>query len=67
MKQGPCWECPDRAPGCHGSCERYKEWKAPLEKYRDEKNKSRIADGALIDGTNKRNRPWLRKKGAWTK
>ncbi len=67
MKQGPCWECPERTPGCHGSCPRYQEWKAPLEKMREEKIKGRIADGALIDGTKKRNRQWLRKKGAWTK
>ena len=37
----PCKGCPDRYPGCHGSCEKYKEWsdlyhaeKAHLEKAR---------------------------------
>lgn len=27
----PCKDCPDRAPGCHGKCEKYKafaEWNA---------------------------------------
>jgi hypothetical protein len=33
----PCKDCPDRIPGCHGSCDRYKEWKQRL----DELNKAR--------------------------
>lgn len=33
----PCKDCPDRVPGCHGSCDRYKEWKQRL----DELNKAR--------------------------
>ena len=33
----PCKDCPDRVPGCHGSCGRYKEWKQRL----DELNKAR--------------------------
>lgn len=24
--QVPCLDCPDRAVGCHGKCERYKAW-----------------------------------------
>lgn len=28
----PCTrDCPDRIPGCHGSCEKYKTWKAEIE------------------------------------
>lgn len=23
----PCYQCPDRHPACHGSCDRYKGWK----------------------------------------
>ena len=22
----PCMDCPDRHPGCHGSCEKYMAW-----------------------------------------
>lgn len=33
----PCKDCPDRIPGCHGSCDRYKKWKERLE----EVNKAR--------------------------
>lgn len=29
---GPCSrDCPDRTPGCHGTCPRYKEWVAKRE------------------------------------
>jgi hypothetical protein len=27
IKNG-CYQCPDRKPGCHSVCEKYKEWKA---------------------------------------
>ena len=33
----PCKDCQDRVPGCHGFCDRYKEWKLRL----DELNKAR--------------------------
>ena len=36
-KDNPCYECPDRHTGCHGSCERYKKWRQEL----DEKNELR--------------------------
>ena len=28
MINPPCKDCPDRTPGCHGSCERYREFRA---------------------------------------
>lgn len=27
-KAVPCHQCTDRQVGCHGSCEKYREWKA---------------------------------------
>ena len=33
----PCKDCTDRHTACHGSCDRYKEWKLRL----DEVNKRR--------------------------
>ena len=33
----PCKDCTDRNTACHGSCDRYKEWKLRL----DELNKAR--------------------------
>lgn len=26
MADNPCYECPERAFGCHGRCKRYIEW-----------------------------------------
>lgn len=26
-KYSPCYKCPDRIPGCHGSCQSYICWK----------------------------------------
>ena len=34
----PCKDCTDRHTACHGSCDRYKEWKMRL----DEVNKARL-------------------------
>lgn len=35
----PCKDCKDRHPACHGSCDRYKEWKRRLEKVNEERRK----------------------------
>lgn len=36
MKNSPCKEngidCPDRYVGCHSDCNKYKEWKADMDK-----------------------------------
>lgn len=46
-KVSPCMDCRDRAVGCHGRCERYKEWKgerdALLEVVNREKQKRDLA------------------------
>lgn len=31
----PCHNCPDRAEGCHATCERYKEYEREREQIRD--------------------------------
>ena len=31
-----CYQCPDRFPGCHGSCEKYLAQKAELEETKAE-------------------------------
>lgn len=28
MRCAPCKGCTERRPGCHGSCEKYRQWKA---------------------------------------
>lgn len=37
-----CKNCPDRKPGCHGKCERYKQCKAV---YEERKKQERIRTG----------------------
>lgn len=34
-KNNPCFNCPDRHAGCHGTCEAYRNWKAEHDKQRD--------------------------------
>ena len=50
MKKGPCYGCTERFPACHGSCERYAEWRRPLEIAAAERVKGRQADELLCDG-----------------
>lgn len=35
QKTSPCKDCTDRSATCHGSCERYKQYKAELEEYKN--------------------------------
>lgn len=41
--QVPCKDCPDRKLKCHGSCERYKEYR----EYLDNINKAMSADNGI--------------------
>lgn len=34
-----CYQCPDRYPGCHGSCEKYIQQKKELEESKAETRK----------------------------
>lgn len=33
----PCKDCPDREVGCHGGCEKYKEYRAALEAHKEQR------------------------------
>ena len=35
-KTNCCYGCPDRTPGCHGSCEEYKAWRAEYDAQKAE-------------------------------
>lgn len=37
----PCKECPDRVPdpNCHGTCERYKAWRAKMDRIAEAERK----------------------------
>ena len=32
----PCKDCKERFPACHSHCNRYKEWRAKLDKLKEE-------------------------------
>ena len=31
----PCKDCPNRHPGCHGSCEKYQTWRKEWEQLKE--------------------------------
>lgn len=46
MNKNPCWKCGNRCVGCHGSCERYGEWRKEYESNADavRESKARVTD-----------------------
>ena len=42
-----CFECPDRHPGCHGTCEKYKQQRAEWDAKRAEQKKNQEAQREL--------------------
>ena len=42
-----CWCCPDRMPGCHGSCDKYKAEKAEYEATMEKQNKQKAIQAGL--------------------
>lgn len=47
--QVPCQNCPDRAVGCHGSCVRYRQFKAHREALLAARRKQNEKSAALFD------------------
>lgn len=35
VPHGPCYKCEERHEACHGHCEKYKAWKADLDRMND--------------------------------
>lgn len=58
----PCYKCESRYPGCHGKCEQFKTWRAPLDSVQEEKIRLRKVDDVLRDGSERR-RKWIRSHG----
>ena len=44
----PCYQCKDRADGCHGKCEEYKRYQGENRAYKNAERKDREADYANI-------------------
>lgn len=42
-----CKDCPDRIPGCHGSCEKYKQEKAEYDATMEEQNRKKAVKAGL--------------------
>ena len=42
-----CYQCPDRFPGCHGSCEKYIQQKAEFDKAKAEVRKKKDIEVGL--------------------
>lgn len=36
----PCKDCPNRHPGCHGSCEKYQTWRKEWEQLKERESDS---------------------------
>lgn len=56
-QNNPCFNCPDRHAGCHGTCERYKAWSVEHAEQREayrEKKSAFMRDEAYHVETSKR-------------
>ena len=42
MMRAPCKDCPDRAAGCHGKCEKYQAFRAEIAKENAERDTSEV-------------------------
>lgn len=54
----PCKNCPDRAPGCHGKCGKYREFVA----WNEERKRVRVLDNIHPDGARKTTTQLLKKQ-----
>jgi hypothetical protein len=61
-----CMGCPDRFPGCHGTCEVYKtqraEYEATMAEVKQKEYVRKGLDGLLLDTIERTNRR-IRRKG----
>lgn len=42
----PCKDCAEKAPGCHGSCPKYKAWADELERIKE--NRRQYVNGIFV-------------------
>lgn len=65
MKSPCARDCPGRAPDCHGSCEKYQEYRRELDEINAEKYRQRLADLYAYDAMEKRARRRKIHKPKW--
>lgn len=62
MKSAPCYQCEDRVPKCHCTCEKYKEYSAERKRINEAKAKYSEDRNILFDCKRKlRNNSYGRK------
>lgn len=44
----PCWKCPERKVGCHGTCEKYAAYKKWWEQKREARSEEYMAADAAV-------------------
>ena len=42
----PCKDCPDRTVGCHGGCEKYKDYRAALDAHKEQRSSAKAGSTA---------------------
>ena len=58
----PCYGCSGRVLGCHGTCEKYKAWKAEHDAAREKADEERIISEFLKINRKKHNIKYGRNK-----
>lgn len=64
-KDAPCYHCEGRHDGCHGTCDRYAQWKEDRAEALREHTKQQIVEQELIEfqmDKNRRLSPWAKKR-----
>ena len=54
IPKAPCLNCPDRAPACHSSCEKYISFRKEKDRINDIRLEERLIDRATKDLFRKR-------------
>lgn len=62
-KQNPCYECPNRYPGCFADCEQYKAWKAERDALKIKMVKARNQESRITHYTVDMRRKSKRRNG----
>ena len=42
MRNSGCYNCTNRKLGCHGKCEKYRQYKSALEEIKERKRKEQL-------------------------
>ena len=54
MTAPPCKDCPNRAPGCHDRCEKFRAWRAAHAQELERRARYIEADATTVRGIHRR-------------